>query len=161
MTKQNFIHLMSHVNNQSWIQNLPNFCLSFIPGTHFSSRLKCRDSPDSMDFAHPGNRTNRGLVCTDIYLSEALVLLHQLTQYMTKDSSLNVVFLMSKQKQFVYTPRTELGIFMYWTGNIMNNLLSYYGLVDARISASEIDLHTCTMYYTLQISVAPDWYYCM
>ena len=29
---------------------------------------------------------------------------------------------------------------MYWTRNSMNNLLSYYGLVDARISASEKDL---------------------
>ena len=30
--------------------------------------------------------------------------------------------------------------FMYWTRNSMNNLLSYCGLVDARISASEKDL---------------------
>jgi hypothetical protein len=29
---------------------------------------------------------------------------------------------------------------MYWTGNSMNNLLSYCGLVDERISASEKDL---------------------
>ena len=29
---------------------------------------------------------------------------------------------------------------MYWTGKSMNNLLSYCGLVDARISASEKDL---------------------
>ena len=30
--------------------------------------------------------------------------------------------------------------FMYWTGKLMKNLLSYCGLVDARISASEKDL---------------------
>ena len=29
---------------------------------------------------------------------------------------------------------------MYWTGNSMDNLLSYCGLVDARISTSENDL---------------------
>ena len=36
--------------------------------------------------------------------------------------------------------RFELGIFMYWTCNPMNNLLSYCGLVDAKIRASDKDL---------------------
>ena len=40
----------------------------------------------------------------------------------------------------MYTTCSELGIFMYLTCNSMNNLLSYCGLVDARISASEKDL---------------------
>ena len=44
------------------------------------------------------------------------------------------------KKQFVYTTCSELGIFMYSTGNSMHNILSYCGLVDARISASEKDL---------------------
>ena len=44
----------------------------------------------------------------------------------------------------MFSPCSELGIFMYWTCNSMNNLLSYCGLVDARISASEKDLSTCT-----------------
>ena len=35
---------------------------------------------------------------------------------------------------------SELAIFMFRTRNSMNNLLSYCGLVDARISASEKDL---------------------
>ena len=35
---------------------------------------------------------------------------------------------------------SELAIFMYCTCNSMNTLLSYYGLVDARISATEKDL---------------------
>ena len=43
-------------------------------------------------------------------------------------------------EQFMYTTCSELGIFMYWTRNSMNNLLSYYGLVDARKSASDKDL---------------------
>ena len=37
-------------------------------------------------------------------------------------------------------PRFELGFLMYWTCNSMNNLSSYCGLVDAKISASEKDL---------------------
>ena len=44
------------------------------------------------------------------------------------------------KKQLMYTTCSELWIFMYWTGNSMNKLLSYFGLVDARISASEKDL---------------------
>ena len=36
-------------------------------------------------------------------------------------------------------PRFELGIFMYWTCNSMNNLSSYCGLVDAKIRASDKD----------------------
>ena len=37
-------------------------------------------------------------------------------------------------------PRFELVIFMYWTCNSMNNLLSYCGLIDTRIRASDKDL---------------------
>ena len=47
---------------------------------------------------------------------------------------------MSKQKQFRYTTCSELVDFMYWTGKSMNNILSYFGIVDARISASDKDL---------------------
>ena len=43
-------------------------------------------------------------------------------------------------RENIFLTFSELGIFMYWTRNSMNNLLSYYGLVDARISASEKDL---------------------
>ena len=51
-----------------------------------------------------------------------------------------IVFLFWHSEQFMYTTCSELGIFMYWTGNSMDNLLSYCGLVDARISTSEKDL---------------------
>ena len=37
-------------------------------------------------------------------------------------------------------PRFKLGILMCWTYNSMNNLLSYLGLVDAKIRASDKDL---------------------
>ena len=40
----------------------------------------------------------------------------------------------------MYTTCSELVVFMYRTGKSMNNLLSYCGLVDARISASDKDL---------------------
>ena len=43
-------------------------------------------------------------------------------------------------KQFLYTTWSELVFFSYWTCNSMNNLLSYCGLTDARISASKKDL---------------------
>ena len=76
--------------------------------------------------------------------------LHQLTHSMTKDCSLDykfrtcsehVVYIncseCQNKKQFLYTKCIELAIFMHWTRNSMNNLLSYCGLVDARISAYE------------------------
>ena len=40
----------------------------------------------------------------------------------------------------MFSPCTELRIFMYWTCNSMNNLSSYCGLVDAKIRASDKDL---------------------
>jgi hypothetical protein len=51
---------------------------------------------------------------------------------------------MSKQKTIcvhnMFSTCCEHGIFIYWTCNSMNNLLSYCVLVDTRISASERDL---------------------
>ena len=67
-------------------------------------------------------------------------------QYMRIASSEHVMytncflFLFWHSEQFMYTTCSEIGIFMYWPRNSMNNLLSYYGLVDDRISASEKDL---------------------
>ena len=51
------------------------------------------------------------------------------------------------QKQFCtqhVLPRFELGIFMYWTCNSMNNLSSYCRLIDTKIRASDKDLPVCT-----------------
>ena len=65
-------------------------------------------------------------------------------QYMKIPLSEHVVYKncseCQNKKQFVYTTCSEHGIFMYWTRNSMNNILSYFGLVDTRISASEKDL---------------------
>ena len=61
-------------------------------------------------------------------------------QYVKTTSSEHVVcincFLFLRSKQFMYTTCSELVVFMYWTGKSM----TYCGLVDARISASEKDL---------------------
>ena len=54
------------------------------------------------------------------------------------------LFWMSKQKKIMYTSCSELFVFMYRTGKSMNNLLSYCGLVDARIRASNKDLPVLT-----------------
>ena len=39
----------------------------------------------------------------------------------------------------IYVHNMFWGCSLYWTGNSMNNLLSYFGLIDARISASDND----------------------
>ena len=40
-------------------------------------------------------------------------------------------------EQFMYTTCSELAVFMYWTGKSMNKLMSYCGLVEVRINASD------------------------
>ena len=40
----------------------------------------------------------------------------------------------------------NIEVFMYWTGKSINNLLSYCGLVDTRISPSEKDLPVPTFF---------------
>ena len=78
-------------------------------------------------------------------------------EYMKIASSEHVVysncflFLFWHLEQFMYITCSELAIaiFMYWTWNSMNNLLSCFGLVDARISASEnIYLYQISRMYT-------------
>ena len=65
-------------------------------------------------------------------------------QYKKTTSSEDVVYtnciLFWHSEQFVYTTCSEHVVFLYWTGNSMNNLLSYCGLVDAWISVSKKDL---------------------
>ena len=53
--------------------------------------------------------------------------------------------------QNMFSPCSELVVFMYWTCNSMNNLLTYCGLVDPRISASDKDL---PVKVTLDFSIA-------
>ena len=55
---------------------------------------------------------------------------------------LHKLFWMSKTISVhnMFSPCSELGIFMHWTCNSMNNLLLYFGLVDAKIRASDKDL---------------------
>ena len=51
-----------------------------------------------------------------------------------------IVLNVKTKQKFVYTTCTELVIFLYLTSNSMNNLLSYCGLVDAKMRASDKDL---------------------
>ena len=97
---------------------------------------------------------------TGKYLSEALILASTNpqyddrlftelpVQYMKTTSSedqenmlcTKIVFCFWHLEQFMYTTWSELVVFMYWSGKSMNNFLSYCGLVDVRISASDKDL---------------------
>ena len=43
----------------------------------------------------------------------------------------------TNKKQFMYKTCSELVVFMYWTGKSMNNLFSYFVLVDVRIDYSD------------------------
>ena len=68
----------------------------------------------------------------------------QQAQKMGRTWCVQKLFWMSKQKQktiFVhnmFSPCSELVVFMYWAGKSMDNLLSYCGLVDAKIRASNL-----------------------
>ena len=55
------------------------------------------------------------------------------------------LFLIWHSEQFMHTTCSELVIFMYWTGKSMNNLLSYCGLLDVRINASDKDIPVNTV----------------
>ena len=63
-------------------------------------------------------------------------------QNMGRTCCVQKLFWMSKTNSVrnMFSPCSELGIFMYWTCNSMNNLMSYYELVDAKIRASDKDL---------------------
>ena len=50
------------------------------------------------------------------------------------------LFLFWHSKQFLYTTCSELVFFLYWSWESMNNLSSYCGLTDSRMSASDTDL---------------------
>ena len=87
-----------------------------------------------------------------VNLCQKHLFLHQLTHNMMASSvhensklrtccvqKLFFVFVWNSE-QFMYTTCSKVGIFMHWTHNSINNLLSYHGLVDARKSALEKDL---------------------
>ena len=98
------------------------------------------------------------IFCTGKSLSKPLILastnpqydkrlfIDLLVQYMKTTTSEHVVYIncFEWQNKKMYKTCSELVVSMYWTGKSMNNLLSYCGLVDARISASEKDLPSCT-----------------
>ena len=74
---------------------------------------------------------------TGKYLSEALLFAENGENMLCTKIVLNVRNNFCTQHVL---PKFVYGIFMYWTCNSMNNLSSYCGLVDAKISASDKDL---------------------
>ena len=54
-----------------------------------------------------------------------------------------------RSKWLFVLPRFELGIFMHWTCNSMNNLSSYCELVDAKIRAFDKDLPVTKYHFSL------------
>ena len=50
-------------------------------------------------------------------------------------------------------PRFQLGIFIYWTCNWMNNLSSYCGLVYFKLRASDKDLPIQILFFRIQYGV--------
>ena len=65
-------------------------------------------------------------------------------------------FLFWHSEQFLRTTCSELVVFMYWTGKSMSNLLSYCGLVDPRISASDKDLPVFALIFS-NLSPEKSW----
>ena len=67
-------------------------------------------------------------------------------QNMGRTCCVHKLFWMSKQKQKticvhnMFFPCFELAVLMYWADKTMHNLLSYCGLIDVRINASDKDL---------------------
>jgi hypothetical protein len=108
-------------------------------------------------------------ISTGEYFSEALILASTIPQYdkrlfiklqiqyMKIASSEHVLYIncsewqkKPKKQKFVHTTCSEIAFFMYWTRNSMNNLLSYCGLVDAKIRASDKDLTVESSFYSIQ-----------
>ena len=95
-------------------------------------------------------------MCTGKSFSEALILesvnpqyddrlfIHFWIQYKKNTSWEHVVykhcFEDQNKKQCLYTTCSEVVFFLYWSQESMNNLSSYCGLIDWRMSASDTDL---------------------
>ena len=94
------------------------------------------------------NNGQKSQICTGKSFSEALIFISTNPQYdnrlfielpvqnMKVPSSEHVVYI----KRSEYQNKTKNNNLCYWTGDSMKNLLSYCGLVDAKIRASDKDL---------------------
>ena len=76
-------------------------------------------------FQAPWGEHEKNMLCTQ-FLSVSVLTFR--TTYV-----INMFFPMFSQYSPMFSTCSELGIFMYWTGNSLDNLLLYCGLVDARI----------------------------
>ena len=59
-------------------------------------------------------------------------------------------------EQFLYTTCSELVFFWVWSCKSMNNLLSYFGLTDARMNPSEKDLPVAKLAYSAKYNKVVD-----
>ena len=82
------------------------------------------------------------VLLTDKSLSEALLFTEHGENMLCTKIVLNVRNNFCTQHVL---PRLELGIFNFWTCNSMNNLSSYCGIVDAKIRASDKNLHVLAL----------------
>ena len=116
-------------------------------------------------------------ILVQVNLFQKHLFFHQLTHNMTKDCLLNYKFSTwklqaqnmlrtccihrlfkteTKQNLCTYTTSYELAIIMYWTRNSMNNLSSYFGLVDAKIWTSHKDLPVTLVSRMMRVYVKPN-----
>ena len=126
------------------MEKLCNLCgKTFQRNSHLKKHV--RSIHEKIPYDCTGKSLSETLILGSIYPQCDKTLFIDLpVKYMKTTSSEHVVHIncseCQNKKQFVYTTSSEFGIFMYWTRNSMNNLSSYCGLVDTRISASDKDL---------------------
>ena len=89
---------------------------------------------------YTGKSLSKALILASTNPQHDKILFIELPVQYKKTTSSEDCILFWHSEQFVYTTCSEHVVFLYWTGNSMNNLLSYCGLDDARISAYDKDL---------------------
>ena len=83
--------------------------------------------------ANENSRLPSSIRCKNVVIVYSLVRFCEMLLLSTPEN------VKTKTTKIMYTTCSELVVFMYWTGKSMNSLLTYCGLVDPRISASDKD----------------------
>ena len=113
----------------------------------------------------PFEKLNYADCSTGTSLSEALFFAEHGENMLCTETVLNIKNnFCTQHTNNMFSPCSQLGIliFMYWACNSMNNLLSYCGLVDAKIRASFKNLPVMLHYqaiYNLQFGNLPFPFY--
>ena len=104
---------------------------------YFIFTARTRETNSKYSGSNEGNslvQKKEELSFTGKSLSDALIFAEHGENMLCTEIVLNV------KNNFMFSPCSEPGMFMYWTCNSMNNLSSYCGLVDAKIGTSYKDL---------------------